>query len=136
MKKVKILPLVLLLPIIAACLFSCNNTLPEETAEITTEETTARPAETCFRIDFSPYADFTPGEILIAAKDPNANYTVEDFPEIDCESIKFSSRNEEYSFWKITIKAKYKQNTIDAIKELAYRSDLYFAEPNFLLSPD
>ena len=136
MKNIKILPLVLLLPIIAACLFSCKNSPSEETSEIASEETTARPTKPYFTVNISENADFVAGDILISSKNPDADYTVESFAEIDCESIRLFSRSEKDSCWIIKIETKTRSATVEAIKKLAYRSDLNYAEPNFLLSPD
>lgn len=136
MKGIKLLPLVLLLPLIAALLLSCLEGVGDESVPDSSEQTTAEPSITYFTSNVSAAADFIAGDILISSKDPNANYTVEDFPEIDCESVRLGSRYDDSSFWVIKLKTKTRSATIEAIKKLTYRSDLHYAEPNYLFSPD
>ena len=136
MKNIRLLLSVLLLPIVAALLFSCLEGIGDETAPDSNDRTTAAPSVTYFTANISHNDEFVPGDILIISNDPNADYTAEDFSEIDCESIRLGSRYEDSSYWVIKIKTKTKAATIEAIKKLTYRSDLTIAEPNYLFSAD
>jgi hypothetical protein len=128
MKKIKIISLLLLLPVIASLLLACDNHSDGEVID----DGHDHGAETYFQAIISTEHPWNPGEIIITAKDPNAAFTVESFSEINPASVTFLMKTETESFWVIVLNSKTEDDTVVAIDKLTYRSDLKSAVPNYI----
>ncbi len=132
MKKIKILSLLLLLPIIAAMLLSCYGDVHGEVTGESDEHDGHGHAQTYFQTQINAEHPFVEGHVVVSPKDPNAELTVEDFPELDCESVTFLYKTEAGAYWLIVLTTQTEDETVLAIDKLTYRSDLVFAEPNYI----
>ncbi|MBQ8259062.1 MAG: hypothetical protein IJY97_05800 [Clostridia bacterium] len=136
MKKIKILSLILLLPIIAAMILSCSNNVQGEVTGEGDEHEGHGHAQTYFQTQINAEHPFVEGHVVVSPKDPNAELTVEDFPELECESVTFLYKTEAGAYWLIVLKTQAEDETVVAIDKLTYRSDLNFAEPNYVYTEE
>ncbi len=73
---------------------------------------------------------------LMIATEPGKNYTVSDFPEIDCISVKSLMSTGETSWWVLTLDSDTKEEILDSLEKLKARDDILSVELDYIMTID
>ncbi len=73
---------------------------------------------------------------LMIATEPGKTYTVSDFPEIDCISVKSLMSTGDASWWVLTLDSDTEEKILDSLEKLKARDDILSVELDYIMTID